>query len=74
MAGGVCDGRAAPASTAAPPPCSAEAVITVPADATVTALTGADRRLLVPGAIATVTIETDDKGNRSTPGLILDKP
>jgi len=73
MAGGVCEGRAAPAS-AAPPPCSAEAVITVPANAAVTALTLADRRLLVPGAIATVTIEIDAKGNRSTPGLILEKP
>jgi len=73
MANGVCDGRAAPAA-AAPPVCTADDVIKMPAAAAVTALTPADRRLLVPGAVATVTIETDDKGNRSTPGLILEKP
>jgi len=72
MAAGTCDGRAAPG--AGQPPCTAEAVITVPPEAAVTALTPADRRLLVPGAIATVTVETDTKGNRSTPGLILEKP
>jgi hypothetical protein len=49
-------------------------VIRVPAEARVTALVPADRRLLVPGAIATVTVETDAKGARSTPGLILEKP
>jgi hypothetical protein len=73
MANGVCDGRAAPAA-AGPPVCTADDVIKVSAAAAVTALTPADRRLLIPGAIATVTIETDAKGNRSTPGLILEKP
>jgi hypothetical protein len=30
--------------------------------------------MLVVGATATVTIDTDAKGARSTPGLILEKP
>ena len=69
---GTCLGRAGSASAA--PACTADPKILVPADAGVTALAPADRRLLVPGAIATVTIETDAKGARSTPGLILEKP
>ncbi len=69
MAGGACDGRAAN-----PPACTAEAVIAVPAGTRISALTPADRRLLVPGVIATVSIETDAKGSRSTPGMILEKP
>ncbi len=73
MTNGVCDGRAAPAS-ASPAACTGEDVIKVPAGAAVTALTSADRKLLVPGTIATVTVETDANGNRSTPGLILEKP
>ncbi len=70
---GICDGRAS-APAAGPPACTGDDVIKVPADAEVTALTPGDRRLLVAGAIATVTVETDSKGNRSTPGLILEKP
>ena len=70
--GGVCLGRAGPASTS--PACTADPAIHVPAQAGITILTPADRRLLVPGAVATVTIETDAKGARSTPGLILEKP
>lgn len=72
MVNGACDGRAGPA--AANPPCTGEVVIVVPPQAPVTALTVADRRMLVPGTIATVTVETDAKGVRSTPGLILEKP
>jgi hypothetical protein len=71
LEGGVCLGRAGPAAS---PACTADPVIHVPAQARVTALVPADRRLLVPGAIATVTVETDAKGARSTPGLILEKP
>jgi hypothetical protein len=69
---GVCQGRAEPG--AASPACSGDPVIHVPAEVPVTVLAPADRRLLVPGAIATVTVETDAKGARSTPGLILEKP
>jgi hypothetical protein len=70
--GGVCLGRAGPASTG--PACTADPQIHVPAEARITALAPADRRLLVAGAVATVTIETDAKGVRTTPGLILEKP
>ena len=70
--GGICLGRAGSAS--ASPACTADPQIRIPADARVTVLAPADRRLLVPGAIATVTIETDAKGVRSTPGLLLEKP
>jgi hypothetical protein len=70
--GGICTGRAGPAS--ASPACTADPKIRVPAEARITALAPADRRLLVAGAIATVTIETDAKGAKSTPGLILEKP
>lgn len=71
-ANGVCLDRADP--KAASPACTADAVIRVPAAARVTALTPANKLLLVPGAIATVTIQTDASGNRTTPGLILEKP
>jgi len=70
--GGTCLGRAGPASSS--PVCTADPQIRVPAEARVTVLAPADRRLLVPGAVATVTIESDAKGARSTPGLILEKP
>jgi hypothetical protein len=70
--GGVCLGRAGSAS--ASPPCTADPEIRVPAETRITTLAPADRRLLVPGAVATVTIQTDAKGVRSTPGLILEKP
>jgi hypothetical protein len=69
---GVCLDRADP--KAASPPCTADAVIRVPATARVTVLAPANRLLLVPGATATVTLETDANGSRSTPGLILEKP
>jgi hypothetical protein len=72
MTDGVCQGRADPKATS--PACTADAVIQVPAEARIAALTPADRRQLVPGAIATVTVQTDAKGARSTPGLILEKP
>jgi hypothetical protein len=72
MTDGVCQGRADP--NAASPACAAEAVIQVPPEARIAALTPANRRQLVPGAIATVTIQTDARGARSTPGLILEKP
>ena len=71
-ANGACLGRADP--KAASPACTADAVIQVPATTSVTALTPANRLLLVPGATATVTIETDANGKLSTPGLILEKP
>jgi hypothetical protein len=70
--GGICLGRAGPASAA--PACTADPQIQVSAEVPVTILAPADRRLLVPGAMATVTIETDAKGAKSTPGLILEKP
>ena len=69
---GVCLGRADP--KAASPVCTADAVIQVPAEARIDALTPTDRRQLVPGATATVTIQTDARGARSTPGMILEKP
>jgi len=69
---GVCQGRANPASPS--PACTGDAVIHIPAGAPITALVPADKRMLVVGAIATVTVETDAKGARSTPGLILEKP
>ncbi len=72
MAGGTCVGRADPARPS--PICTGDAVIQVPANVPVRALVPGDRRLLVAGAIATVSLETDAKGVRSTPGLILEKP
>lgn len=70
--GGICLGRAGALGTS--PACTADPDIRIPADARLTALAPADRRLLVAGAVATVTVETDAKGARSTPGLILEKP
>lgn len=72
MVDGVCQGRADPQGAA--PGCTADAVIHLPPETTIAALTPTDRRQLAPGAIATVTVQTDAKGVRSTPGLILEKP
>lgn len=72
MEAGVCQGRANPSSPS--PACTGDAAIHVPADAVITALVPADKRMLVVGAVATVTVETDAKGVRSTPGVILEKP
>jgi len=72
MTGGTCVGRADPSRPS--PVCTGDAVIQIPASVPVRALVPGDRRLLVTGAIATVSLETDAKGVRSTPGLILEKP
>lgn len=72
LVNGVCMDRADPKATS--PACTGDALIHVPANARITALTPTNRLMLVPGAIATVTIETDAKGARTTPGLILEKP
>jgi len=72
MAGGTCIGRADPARPS--PVCTGDPVIQLPPGVPVHALVPGDRRLLVVGATATVSLETDAKGVRSTPGLILEKP
>jgi hypothetical protein len=56
------------------PACTADPKISVPDGTPVLALIAGDRRLLVPGAIATVSIAADEKGLRTTPGMILEKP
>ncbi|MBV9550616.1 MAG: hypothetical protein JO256_13190 [Alphaproteobacteria bacterium] len=73
MVNGVCDGRGGGRSGAGTA-CTGDDVIKLTTQTRITALAPTDRRLLIPGAIATVTIATDAKGNRSTPGLILEKP
>jgi hypothetical protein len=70
--GGICLDR--PDPKAASPVCTGDPVIQVPREAAVQALVPAPRTLLTAGAIATVSVETDAKGARSTPGLILEKP
>lgn len=72
MANGVCLDRPDPKLPS--PACTADPVIQVPRDAAVRALVPGGRPLLKPGVIATVSVETDEKGVRSTPGLILEKP
>jgi hypothetical protein len=72
MAGGACLGRPDPAKPS--PVCAADPVIQVPQNAMLRALVPGDRRLLVVGAIATVSVQADEKGQRTTPGLILEKP
>jgi hypothetical protein len=72
MAGGVCLDRPDPRLPS--PVCTADPVILVPRDAAVRALVPGGRPLLKEGAIATVSVETDAKGVRSTPGMILEKP
>lgn len=69
---GVCQDRADLSRPA--PVCTAHPMIAVPRGTPVTTLVPADRRLLKAGATATVSVETDAKGVRSTPGLILEKP
>jgi len=72
MDGGVCLDRADPKASS--PACTGDVAVRVPDGAVINALTPTTRRMLVPGAIATVTIETDAKGTQSTPGMILEKP
>jgi hypothetical protein len=72
MAGGVCLDRPDPRSPS--PVCTADPLIQVPRDATVWALVPGGRQFLTVGTVATVSVETDAKGVRSTPGLILEKP
>ena len=71
MANGVCLDRPDPRTPS--PACTADPVIQVPRDASVRALVPGGRPLLEAGVLATVSIETDEKGVRSTPGLILEK-
>jgi hypothetical protein len=72
MANGVCLDRPDPRVPS--PVCTADPVIQVPRDAAVRALVPGGRELLKAGTVATVSIETDAQGVRSTPGLILEKP
>lgn len=72
MAGGVCLDRADPRLPS--PVCTADPAILVPRDAAIRALVPGGRPLLKAGVIATVSVETDAKGIRSTPGLLLEKP
>lgn len=72
MANGVCLDR--PDPRAPSPVCTADPVIQVPRDAVIRALVPGGRELLKVGAVATVSVETDAQGARSTPGLILEKP
>ncbi len=48
-------------------------MVTVAAGVPVTALTVADKALVVPGAVASVSIATAPDGSRMTPGLIVEK-
>lgn len=72
MAAGTCIGRADPKRPS--PVCTADPVIRLPENVKVRALVPGDRRLLTEGVTAIVSLETDAKGVRSTPGLILEKP
>ena len=72
MAGGACLDRPDPARPS--PVCTGDPVIQVPGSAQLRALVPGDRKLLAVGAIATVSVQTDAKGVRTTPGLILEKP
>jgi hypothetical protein len=71
-ANGICQGRAD--LSQASPACTAHPAIMVPSGVPVTLLAPANRGLLAPGAIATVSVEIDAKGVRSTPGLTLERP
>ena len=55
------------------PICTGDPVIQIPGNTQLRALVPGDRRLLTVGATATVSVATDAKGVRTTPGLILEK-
>ncbi len=71
MAGGACLDRPDPARPS--PICTGDPVIQIPGNTQLRALVPGDRRLLTVGATATVSVATDAKGVRTTPGLILEK-
>jgi hypothetical protein len=69
---GVCEGRAPVPLT--PTACTGDAAVTVAPGIPVTALTVGDKTLLVPGAMAIVSVATRPDGAKVTPGLIVEKP
>lgn len=68
----VCEGRAVPPQFASALACSGDAVIEVPANTPVAALTMGDKSLLVPGATVSVSLISRSDGSQVTPGVIIE--
>lgn len=69
----LCEGRASPPAYASALACQADAVITVPAGAPVSALSPGDKSLLVPGSLVTVAMTKTQDNKDVTPGVIVEK-
>jgi hypothetical protein len=67
----LCEGRAAAPVTSRT--CTGDAVIAIADGVPVTALTPGDKSLLIPGAMAVVSVAERPDGTRITPGLIVEK-
>ena len=69
----LCEGRASPPAYASALACQGDAVIQVPAEAPVSALTPGDKSLLVPGSLVTVAMTKAQDNKDVTPGVIVEK-
>lgn len=69
----LCEGRASPPAYASALACQADAVITVPAGAQVSALSPGDKSLLVPGSMVTVAMTKTQDNRDVTPGVVVEK-
>lgn len=70
---GICQGRAAPPSVT-PQYCSGDATVRLDGDAPVSLLIVGTPKLLVPGAVATVSLIKTADGSMATPGVIVEMP
>jgi len=70
----LCEGRASPAAYASPLACEGDATIAVPPGTPVSALSLADKGLLVPGSLVTVAMTKGSDGKNIAPGVIVEVP
>jgi hypothetical protein len=69
----LCEGRASPPAYASALACQGDAVIGVPAAASVSALSVGDKSLLVPGSLVTVAMTKTPDNKDVTLGVIVEK-
>ena len=69
--GDVCLGRAPPSALAGPLSCEGAATLSVPADVAIMALSVGNAGMIAPGAIVTVAVARNEKGDYVTPGVVI---
>lgn len=69
--GATCLGRAPPPALAGPLACEGSAMLAVPDDAAIVALSVANAGMIAPGAIVTVSMARNEHGDYVTPGVVI---